>query len=93
MWKSFLIATSVMLVSLPSAYALELTNNDEIEYTIVVTDGEGDGVRNSYDLEAGTTLVFDCAAGCTVEIVDGMQQQFNGSEVVTIIDNEFVINE
>ena len=93
MWKSLLIATGVILISLPNAIALELTNNDEIQYVIEVTDGEGDGVKNSYDLEAGSTLELDCEAGCTIQIVDGMQQQFNGSEGVTIIDNEFVIND
>ena len=93
MWKSLIIATGAILISLSTAFALELTNDDDTTYAIEIIEGEGDSTQRDYELDSDTILEFDCETGCTIQIVNGMQQQFNGDEVVTITNGEFVIVE
>ena len=78
MKKLVLIAVSLAF-SVP-AYAASVTNGDDVQRTLVVTE---DGTQSQLVLSAGETVEF-CAGGCFVTMPNGDREALSGSESIEI---------
>ncbi len=78
MKKLVLIAASLAF-SIP-AYAASVTNSDDVERTLVVTE---DGTQSQLVLSAGETVEF-CGGGCFVTMPNGDREALSGGETIEI---------
>lgn len=67
------------------AAALQLTNRDTTDHTLVIANLDG-GERQ--ELKASPSQVIDdiCVKGCTITMPDGQEYEFEGNEIVSIED-------
>ena len=91
--KSTLAALAALAIVAGPAQALTMTNNDAVDYEVIVIEGQGDGVTSQFDLEAGGSQFEFCENGCTIQLSNGTEATFNGDESVLIEDGQFVIAE
>lgn len=81
-----------MLATVP-ANALTLMNEDETAYEVSLIIGQGDAVTETFELEGGSARENFCEEGCIVRLSNGVEQSFEGNEIVTIKEGEFVVAE
>jgi len=72
-----------------AASATDLVNQDEIDYTLTLTDDAG-----SHDVEiASATEILDACEGCTITLEGIDPIMASAHDVVVIIDGAFSIQE
>jgi len=91
--KSLASVLAVTAVFSAPAHALEVTNEDDQNYTIDVIVGLGDSQYESFTLDAGGTMTGICPEGCDLQLSTGLSQTFTGHEQVLIRDGQFVVVE
>lgn len=77
--KKLALTVAVLALSLP-AHAASVTNKDDVERTLIVTEG---GNRSEVVLSAGETIDF-CGGGCFVTMPNGDREALTGSESIEI---------
>ena len=76
-------------LSAGAASATDLVNQDEIDYTLTLTDDAG-----SHDVEiASATEILDACEGCTIALEGIDPIMASAHDVVVIIDGAFSIQE
>ena len=94
MTKYMMIALTA--VALPmflsgQAYALTLINRTAVEQNVQISDGDSESVTRDVTLSADQTLDGICDEGCTIILENGVEEDFDGDEVIYIENGEFVI--
>jgi len=79
---------SVMAVS--PAHALKLTNRDAIELTMTINENSS---SRQQVVKPSETLEGICNSGCSIQIKDGEEYEFDGSEVVSIEEGLMFLDE
>jgi hypothetical protein len=79
---------SVMAVS--PAHALKLTNRDATEQKLTINENNG---SREQVLKPSETLEGICASGCTIQIKDGEEYEFDGNEIVSIEEGLMFLDE
>lgn len=77
--KKLVLTAAALAISLP-AYAATVTNKDDVQRTLIVTE---DGDQTELVLSAGETIDF-CAGGCFVTMPNGDREALSGSEAIEI---------
>jgi hypothetical protein len=94
MFKRFfsLIAVAAVFATMAPANAFTLTNHDttHYEFTIYVEDEDDEW---NITIQAKETLTHLCASGCSISIEHGEEKDFEGYEVVWIVDGRLRIVE
>lgn len=82
--RAFLAGLCVALIP-QYAGALQLTNRDATDHTLIVADLNDGETR---ELTATPSQVIDgiCMKGCTITMSDGQEYEFDGNEIVSIED-------
>lgn len=80
-------ATAVIATSV-AANAFTLTNRDRTEhrFTIYVEDDEW-----NITIQANETLSHICRSGCSIALGSDEDQDFEGNEIVNIIDGRLIV--
>jgi hypothetical protein len=86
--KTVVAATFIGLAS--PVYAVELTNSDQNDQTIIVME---DGKEKSYTIAAGETLKDICLNACVVKLADGQEFTFEGHEYAYLEDGYVYVDE
>ena len=87
------ITFSTVFLLVGPAFALTLSNGDEVTYGVTVITGQGDGTVETFDLESGFSMENLCEeTGCTIRLSNGVEKEFKGDEDVEIIDGQFALN-
>lgn len=87
--RLIVLSASLVLVS-ANAMALTLTNRDDVDQELTISEmGQSDS--QIVVVQPGTTLQDFCAAGCKIILSTGGEGEFEGNEVVTIEQNQFVV--
>lgn len=86
-------ALAVLAMFAAPANALTLTNSDDQTYEVTVVHGEGDASATLIELQGGANVADICEDGCTIQLDNGVEMSFNGDEIVSIQDGEFVLAE
>ena len=92
-WKTFAAAAGTLAMLMGSAHALTITNDDDVDYEFDLVIGQGDADMQMIELPAGSSLSDFCELGCTIKLPNGVEQSFEGDEIVTIKDGTFLIAE
>lgn len=77
--RKFLILLAGLMVA-PQAFAATVTNKDDVQRTLVVTEG---GARSELVLNVGESLEF-CDGGCFVTMPNGDREALSGGETIEI---------
>lgn len=94
MTKNIMIAAS--LAALPlfltgQAYALTLNNCTQVELNLQIIEGDDDWEARDVVLSADRTHDVFCEEGCTIILENGVEESFDGDEVIHIENGQFVI--
>jgi hypothetical protein len=86
------IAGAVVFATIAPANAFTLTNHDttHYEFTIYVEDEDDEW---NITIQAKETLTHLCASGCSISIKHGEEKDFQGYEVVWIVDGRLRVAE
>ncbi|WP_343314650.1 hypothetical protein AAIB41_05645 [Brucella sp. BE17] len=81
-YKSQIVLAAVAIFGLPvaGAYAADVTNQDSVAQTIVVTEGAS---KREMIVAPNETVDF-CSSGCFVTFPNGDRQALTGEETITI---------
>jgi hypothetical protein len=82
------LVLSVMAVS--PAHALKLTNRDATEQKMTISE---DSATREQVLKPSETLDGICTAGCTIQMQDGEEYEFDGNEIVSIEEGLMFLDE
>lgn len=80
MGRIALTAVTFLTLSVASAYAAEVTNQESAAQTIVVTEGAS---KREMIVAPNETVDF-CSAGCFVTFPNGDRQALTGDEEITL---------
>ena len=84
------VAALGLALNVGAASATDLVNQDEIDYTLTLTDDAG----SSHNIEiASATEILDACAGCTITLEGIDPITASAHDVVVIIDGTFSIQE
>lgn len=84
---------ALFLAGQAQAQALVLTNRDTVEQRMQITEGGDEAVTHDVVIAANQTLDGLCKEGCTIALENGVQESFEGDEVIYIENGRFVIAE
>ena len=85
MMKTHAVLASLCVFLAPHhAAALQITNRDTTNHTLIVAEPDGGGAQQ--ELEASPSEIIDdiCLMGCTITMPDGQEYEFEGNEIVSI---------
>ncbi|UGY09141.1 hypothetical protein [Phyllobacterium pellucidum] len=85
--KKFVIAVAASAISMGSAYAASVKNNDTNAQTLVVTEGS---TKTQLQVGAGETVEF-CSGGCFVTFPNGDREALTGGETVEMTGGKISI--
>lgn len=77
--KKLVLTAAALALSLP-AYAATVTNKDDVQRTLIVTES---GNQTELVLSAGESVDF-CGGGCFVTMPNGDREALSGSESIEI---------
>jgi hypothetical protein len=80
MLRSAVLLLSAIVLASP-AQALKLTNRDATEQKMIIHENNG---SREQVLKPSETMDGFCNAGCTIQMQDGEEYEFDGNEVVSI---------
>lgn len=91
MLTSRLLVATLLLLGLPStAQAIVLTNRDMAPHIVTVME---DDETSTLKLQPAETIRDICLSGCVLFLEDDESSDFEGNELVSIEEGEFVIEE
>jgi hypothetical protein len=74
------LAVAPLALWICSAFAITLTNRDNSDQTLILTEGDK---RNERTIKAGEQLQL-CEKGCVIRLPDGEDYEFDGPETVSL---------
>ena len=74
------LAVAPLALWMCSAFAITLTNRDNSDQTLILTEGDK---RNERTIKAGEQLQL-CDKGCVIRLPDGEDYEFDGPETVSL---------
>lgn len=89
-FTSIVVATLIGAMSATSAMALTVTNREAADHKIKVIE---QNETKEHNVAAGKTLEGVCSAGCVVQLQNGDEYEFEGTEVVSIEDGYMFLDE
>ena len=88
--RSVAVLTAVALAAASPAQALKLTNRDATEQKMTIQENNG---SRQQTLKPAETVDGFCTAGCTIQMQDGEEYEFDGNEIVSIEDGLMFLDE
>jgi hypothetical protein len=91
--KAYAILTCSGLLLIPvQASALQLTNRDTSDHKLIVTD---QAAGQAQEITATPSQILDgfCLKGCTIQMSDGQEYEFEGNEIVSIEEGLIFMDE
>lgn len=88
--KYVLGVAAVAVFAATSAQAITLTNRDTSEHKLVVVEGEA---QKELILQPAQTLKDVCDNGCVIQLTNGEEYEFDGTELVSIEDGIMYLEE
>jgi hypothetical protein len=86
-----MIAAALPLFLTGQAYALTLNNCTQVELNLQIIEGDDDWEARDVVLSADRTHDVFCEEGCTIILENGVEESFDGDEVIYIENGQFVI--
>src|SRR5262245_14793932 len=83
-----LLPLSLAIVS--PAQALKLTNRDTVDQKLTITENSA---TREQTLKPTESVDGFCASGCTIQIQNGEEYEFDGNEVVSIEEGLLYLDE
>ena len=87
---SILLLLPTLSATVSPVLALKLTNRDPIEQKLTIT--ENSAIREQ-TLKPTETVDNFCVGGCTIQIQNGEEYEFDGNEVVSIEEGLLYLDE
>jgi hypothetical protein len=77
------VGTIVLLSGTTAAHAVSITNRDDQDHKVTIIEGE---TRTDHTLKPSQTLTGVCAKGCTVQLDDDQEEEYQleGEDIVSI---------
>jgi len=94
MTKNIMIAIAAAALPLflaSQAYALTLINRTPVEQNVQISEGDSEAMTRDVVLSADQTLDGFCEEGCTIVLENGVEEDFDGDEVIYIENGQFII--
>ena len=88
-----LMAGAAVLATSVAAYPFTLTNRDGRTHNLTVFYDQHDEGEWNLTIEPGETLSNLCPRGCSIALEYDEEEDFEGHEIVTILDGKLVITE
>lgn len=88
--KMIMSVAGAALLAATSAQALTLTNRDATEHKLVLIEGDA---QKDLILKPSETLQDLCESGCVIQLTNGEEYEFDGTEVVSIEDGIMYLEE
>jgi hypothetical protein len=90
MLRSVAVLTALALAAASPAQALKLTNRDATEQKMTIQENSS---TREQTLKPAETVDGFCNSGCTIQMQDGEEYEFDGSEVVSIEEGLMFLDE
>jgi hypothetical protein len=84
------LVTALALAAVSPAQALKLTNRDATEQKMTIQENSG---AREQTLKPSETMDGFCNSGCTIQMQDGEEYEFDGNEVVSIEEGLMFLDE
>jgi hypothetical protein len=88
--QSMILVVVLSVVAFSPAYALKLTNRDATEQKMTISENTA---SREQVLKPSETLDGICSAGCTIQMQDGEEYEFDGNEIVSIEEGLMFLDE
>jgi hypothetical protein len=86
-----MIVAALPLVLSGQAYALTLNNCAQVELNLQIIEGDDDWEARDVIFSADRTHDVFCEEGCTIILENGVEESFDGDEVIYIESGQFII--
>ena len=87
---SIILILPLSLATVSPALALKLTNRDPVDQKLTITEN---AASREQTLKPTESVEGFCAAGCTIQIQNGEEYEFDGNEVVSIEEGLLYLDE
>lgn len=84
------LVTALVLAATSPALALKLTNRDATEQKMTIQENNG---TREQTLKPSETMEGFCNSGCTIQMRDGEEYEFDGNEAVSIEEGLMFLDE
>jgi hypothetical protein len=84
------LVTALALAAVSPAQALKLTNRDATEQKMTIQENNS---AREQTLKPSETMEGFCNSGCTIQMQDGEEYEFDGNEVVSIEEGLMFLDE
>lgn len=90
MARCMILVMVLSVAAASSAHALKLTNRDATEKKMTIS--ENSAAREQV-LKPAETVDVACSGGCTIQMHDGEEYEFDGNEIVSIEEGLMFLDE
>jgi hypothetical protein len=87
---SMILLLPLSLATVSPVLALKLTNRDAIDQKLTITENSA---TREQTLKPTESVEGFCAGGCTIQIQNGEEYEFDGNEVVSIEEGLLYLDE
>jgi hypothetical protein len=90
MARCIILVMVLSVTGVSSAHALKLTNRDATEQKMTISENTA---SREQVLKPAETLDGICNGGCTIQMQDGEEYEFDGNEIVSIEEGLMFLDE
>jgi hypothetical protein len=88
--RSMVLVMVLSVMAVSPAHALKLTNRDATELMLTINENTS---SRQQAVKPSETLEGICNGGCTIQIKDGEEYEFDGNEIVSIEEGLMFLDE